>query len=167
MQHTWLICSNPWTLSTYCTDSFEKGYIPFLIAVYEYWSTRRERSRDVRITPPVEDPDEWGIPRLSPPRFNNHQLLVPSLLLGLSASFAAALLQNPRSTYICPSSTYGPALVPALQTIGAMLSSYILIKTTSILRVPSSETASSKMNPILVLGSVLLVSLRNPSLLGY
>ena len=106
--------------------------------------------------------DDWGMPESRNSPFLHHdRLLLSSILLGLASFLSTRVKNEPRSTYICPSSSYGSLIVPFLQLLGLFAQAFIIVKVALFSKKPNPDVASELLPPRVILGSVLVVSSKN------
>ena len=114
-----------------------------------------------------EPPDPWASRIDFGPSFKTHAHFVfATVTLGAAGTLLGWTVNNPRSTYMCPSSSDSVALIPALQLLGIGIDCYLVLKVGALLDLSSSDGAVDQESPVLVLGSVLVVSIVSIPLLG-
>ena len=136
-----------------------KGYLPTLISAHElwqYWLRQRQENQTVDPNTPLDD---WGAPASKNRAFPGPvQPLLSGIFLGLANFFSIRVENEPRSTYICPSSSYGFLIVPILQFFGLFTQAFIIIRIAFFSKKPDSDVALEFSNPNMLLGSVFVVS---------
>ena len=103
-----------------------KGYLPLILAIYDYWYIDRRRS--------AADSSEVNSHLLASNRGGKY--LVPAICLTIAYAFQAYATASPRSTYICPLSSDARITVPMLQIFGFSLDCLLLISLESVVGVP-------------------------------
>jgi len=110
-----------------------KGYMPLLLAIYDYWYIQRKRP------PPPPDPlsdsdsdyyDDVDEPSAlarhlseSPARY-----ISPTAFLAVAQYLATWVLASPRSTYICPLSAFAHNNIVIFQLLGTLFDIFVLLK---------------------------------------
>ena len=118
-----------------------KGYVPVLLAIYDYWYIQRRRSKS----------DDS-----SHPNGRNLRKFWPALFLAAAYTVSAYVMGSPRSTYICPLSSSANVGVPIMQILSVLLDCYVLIRLSWITGSAKVETSTSD-NPSVTMGSSFLV----------
>ena len=118
-----------------------KGYVPVLLAIYDYWYIQRRRSKS----------DDS-----STPNGRTSRKLWPALLLTAAYTVNAYWMGPPRSTYVCPLSSRANVGVPIMQILSVLLDCYVLIRLSWITGSAKAETSTSD-NPSVIMGSSFLV----------
>lgn len=126
--------------------------MPFILAVREYWY--------IHPRPPRADIASSSKPTSSFLREaveGRGKYLVPTACLAVANALAALVLAGPRSTYICPLSSYAIKTVPLLQILGLLLDCYIAQCIAVILEEKPAMPSEVSAGPELI-GSIFLVS---------
>ena len=118
-----------------------KGYVPVLLAIYDYWYIQRRRSKS-------DDSSQ--------PNGRTLRNLWPTLFLTAAYTVNACWMGHPRSTYICPLSSSANVGVPIMQILSVLLDCYILIRLSWITGSAKVETSTSD-SPSVIMGSSFLV----------
>ena len=119
-----------------------KGYIPVLLAIYDYWYIQRRRSKSDNSSHP------------------NGRTLInfwPAMFLTAGYTVKAYVMGPPRSTYICPLSSSANVGVPIMQVLSVLLDCYVLIRISGIAGSAKVEASTKSDNPSVIIGSSFLV----------
>ena len=128
-----------------------QGYLPLILAIYDYWYIDRRRS--------AADGFEVNSHLLASNGGGKH--LLPAICLSIAYAFQAYATASPRSTYICPLSSNARITVPMLQILGVLLDCLLLISVESVVGVSVTEASSSYglsltfLSPIFLLSSLI------------
>ena len=122
--------------------TFMKGYVPVLLAIYDYWYIQRRRSKS----------DDS-----SHPNGRTLRKLWPAVFLTAAYTVKAYVMGPPRSTYICPLSSSANVGVPIVQILSVLLDCYVLTKISWITDSAKVETSTKNDNPSVIMGSSFLV----------
>lgn len=125
-----------------------KGYLPLLLAIYDYWYIDRRRS--------AADGSEVN-KHLLPPNGGSKYLL-PAICLSIAYAFQAYATASPRSTYICPLSSNARITVPSFQILGLLLDLILLIGVRSAIGVEVTEASSNDGLSLAFLSPIFLLS---------
>ena len=119
-----------------------KGYVPVLLAIYDYWYIQRRRSKS-------DDSSHSNGRTL--------RKVWPAMLLTAAYTVKAYVMGSPRSTYICPLSSIANVGVPIMQILSVLLDCYILIRLYWIIDSTKVETSTKSDNPSVIMGYSFLV----------
>ena len=137
-----------------------EGFLPLLIAICDSWCVWQWQPRGNGITKPYSSPDDWGMPDPRKDSVGIHgRFVLSGILIGLARFLAVGVLEAPRSTYICPSSSYGSFSVPTLQLLSILIDCFIIFRAAVIIRQIFVDGAPDSHNPAVLIGTVLVVSL--------
>ena len=126
-----------------------KGYVPLIIAVYDYWENQLRR--------PIEEslPSKWLKKAIRGPA---RYILPTSILSGVSI-FNSIRTNSNRSTYICPISSTVAMVMPIFSILAILLDCCLLISIEKFTRRGASAEASAKNMTYAWIGSIALVSI--------
>ena len=124
------------------TDSYQ-GYLPLLLAIYDYWYIQRRR-------PKSDDAS----------RVNGRTLrnLWPAILLAAAYSVKASEMGASRSTYICPLTSKANFGVPFMQMLSVCLDCYVITSLSGIASAAKVEKSLKTDNPSIVMAWIFLVN---------
>lgn len=125
---------------------FPKSYVPFLLAIYDYWYIQRRK---------VEPETASGKMDAVAGRVGSHVL--PALCLCAAGVLQTLAMAPPRSTFVCPLSSSARTNIPLLQMVGVLIECYILLKIESGIKSRSTDT-NARNEIAVVLGAMFLVS---------
>ena len=119
-----------------------KGYVPVLLAIYDYWYIQRRRSKS-------DDSSQ----------LNGRSLrkFWPATFLTAAYTIKAYVMGPSRSTYICPLSSSANVGVPIMQALSVLLDCYVLVRVSWITSSAKVETSTKSDNPSVIMGSSFLV----------
>lgn len=125
--------------------------MPFLLAVYDCW--------DIQDTRPSKETAgaSW------PSKFirGRARYLLPAAILSGASILSSYHANALRSTYICPHFASAQRIVPALQTLAALLDCYVLVSIDRAIRRRITNGVLSGNTASIVLGSTFLVCIHN------
>lgn len=122
-----------------------KGYLPLLLAIYDYWYIQRRR-------PKSED--------LSRANGRTLRNFWSSIYLAAAYTVQVAVMGAPRSTYICPLSSSANTGVSFMQILSVLLDCYILIRISGVASTAKVEASKKSEIPSVVVGCIFLVNSR-------
>ena len=130
---------------THCihTKSYQ-GYLPLLLAIYDYWYVQRRRQKSENSTHT---------------NGQSSRHLWPIFFLTAAYSVKAFAMGAPRSTYICPLSSSAYTGVPLMQILSILLECYVLVNTSGITSTTKVEPFPKSEDPSVAMGCVFLVDL--------
>ena len=119
-----------------------KGYLPLLLAIYDYWYIQRRR--------PKSDNSS---------RTNGRTLrnLLPVIFLTAAYAVKVSVMGAPRSTYICPLSSSANSGVPFMQILSILLDCYILLSISGVASTPKEDASPKSDDSSAVVGCIFLV----------
>lgn len=120
-----------------------QGYLPLLLAIYDYWYIQRRRS-------------ESGKP--SRANGSTFRKIWPAIFLTAAYSFKASVTGAPRSTYICPLSSSANFSIPLMQILSTLLDCYVLVTLSGIASKAKWGAPPKNDNVSVVLGHICLVN---------
>lgn len=128
---------------TLCILTPAKGYLPLLLAIYDYWYIQRRR--------PESDNSFRG---------NGRTLrnLWPATFLTAAYALKASVMGAPRSTYICPLSSSANTSVPSMQILSVLLDCYVLVTISGVASTAVLDASPKSDNPSVVVGCIFLVN---------
>ena len=142
-------CEIPMFWFLQISAKIEKGHVPLLLVLYDYWYIQRRLVNQDGISNGVRQPTaalagQW-------------KYLLPALCLSAASILKTFAIAIPRSTYICLTSSYGSTFTLSLQVLGIFLDCFVLMNFVKAVRLPAVNAATEgDIAPILV-GSIFLV----------
>lgn len=120
-----------------------QGYLPLLLAIYDYWYIQRRRPESDR-----------------PLRTNGKTLrpLWPAAFLAAAYSVKTYAMDAPRSTSICPLSSAANIGVPIMQISSLLLDCYVLLKISEVASTASLDVLKESNNASVTLGYIFMVN---------
>ena len=120
-----------------------QGYLPLLLAIYDYWYIQRRRSKSDR---------RHG----TNVRTSRH--LWPAAFLTAASSVKIYAMDAPRSTYICPLSSVANTGVPIMQISSLLLDCYVLLKISVIASTEKVDLFKERNNASVAVGCIFVVN---------
>ena len=120
-----------------------QGYVPLLLAIYDYWYIQRRRPKSESSTPV---------------KGRTFRHLWPAILLTAAYSIKISVMRDPRSTYICPLSSSAKIGVPLMQIVSILIDCFYLVSITEVTNTANMSTYPKNENPLVVVGSIFLVN---------
>lgn len=121
---------------------FSQGYLPLLLAIYDYWYIQRRR-------PEFDDAS----------RANGRTLrkLWPAAFLTAAYTVRASVMDAPKSTYICPLSSSANTGIPVMQVLSILLDCYVIVAISGVASTAKVDASPTSENLSVVVGSIFLV----------
>ena len=120
-----------------------QGYLPLLLAFYDYWYIQRRR-------PKSELP--------FPTNGQTFRHLWSAVFLTASYTVKASVMGTPRSTYICPLSSSANSGVPSMQILSILLECYILTTISGAASTAQVDATRHSENPSVAVGCIFTVN---------
>ena len=131
-----------------------QGFLPLLLAVYDYWYKERRKPEDDSTFS-----HQASKPWMQRSLFDEVRYLLPTALFSGTYASIAALESFPRSTCICPTSTFEGYGVPFVQVLGLLIDAYVLVTLSNFFNDPEKRGAAPSIRAPVFLSFVLLVGL--------
>ena len=120
-----------------------QGYVPLLLAIYDYWYIQRRRPKS-ESSPPVNG--------------QTSRQLWSAIFLAAAYSIQVSVMSAPRSTYICPLSSSANFGVPLMQVASILVDCFYLVSISKVANTQKTSTYSKSDTPLAVVGSIFLVN---------
>ena len=120
-----------------------QGYLPLLLAIYDYWYIQRRRPKP-------------GRPHGTSGRSSRH--FWPAAFLTAAYSVKTYAMDAPRSTYICPLSSVANTGVPVMQISSLLLDCYVLLKISEVASTKKMDVFNESNNASVAVGCIFLVN---------